>query len=156
MAFECGSSLVPFVFFIIENLNPFNGRKNTPRAQLIHKPPRSWPKADRVGKSFYFKNFPTQIIRIPKSKLQLFIRFLFVVRSVLRPTSFFGLFSGYFPPKSPFFFRVNLQVTRNISKAVISRFCAARHYLFLFPKTLSSFNNFCFCGCFLRFFQCLH
>ena len=102
-------SLVPFVFFIIENLNPFIGRKKNTRTQLIHKPPRSWPKAGRVGKSFIFKNFRTQIIRILESKLQLFFRFLFVVRSVLRPTSFFGLFSGYFRPKSPFFLRVTFK-----------------------------------------------
>ena len=102
-------SLVPFVFFIVENLNPFIGRENTPLHNLFTNRPAVGQKPSVLASLLFsrisgFKKSGSQNL----SCSYLFV-FLFIVRSVLRPTSFFGLFSGYFRPKSPFFLRATFK-----------------------------------------------
>ena len=102
-------SLVPFVFFIIENLNTFNGCKNTPVHNLFTNRPAVGQKPTVLASLLF-----SRISGFKKSESQnlscsyLFV-FWLVVRSVLRATSFSGLFSVYFRPKSPFFLRVTFK-----------------------------------------------
>ncbi len=97
--------------------------------------------------SFYFQEFPES--NNPYLKIQVAVSYSFYVCCLClfsSPTKIpFRTVFRLFPPKKSFFLTSNLQITRNIFEVVISRFCATRYYLFLFSKSVSRFNNFCFC-----------
>ena len=58
-------SLVPFVFFIIENLNPFTGRKKHPYTTYSQTAPQLAKSRPR-WQVFYFQEFPDSNNPYPK------------------------------------------------------------------------------------------
>ena len=101
-------SLVPFVFFIIENLNFLFGRTmhaNTTYSQTA----RQLAKSRTRWQVFYFQEFPDLNNPYLKIKVAVINYFFFVICSVLRPASFLGIISGYFRPKIPFFLRASFK-----------------------------------------------